>query len=72
MLSRASCLHSSTAEQVQQEKLKFEHKGKWPVINRDLSGAVWSHLRMIPGLFCNQTSPALSESSVTLIRSDRL
>lgn len=57
---------------MQQEKVKFKHKGKWPVINRDLSGTVWSHLRMIPGLFCNQTSPALSESSVTLIRSDRL
>lgn len=41
-------------------------------ISRHLSGTVWAHLRMIPGLFCDQTSPALSESSVTLIRSDGL
>lgn len=52
--------------------LQLQQEGKVACGQRELSGALWAHLRTIPGLLHNQTSPALSESSITLIRSDRL
>lgn len=66
-----TCLHLSTKKH-KRRLILSRRVGKWTApFNRELSDRVWSNLGTLSGLYCSQTS-SLYESSITLIRSDRL
>lgn len=71
-LSSITCLHLSRVKH-KQKLILVSCAGKWNAgINGELCGAVWSNLSVLSGSYRHQTSSSLYESSITLIRSDRL